>query len=59
MGGGGTLSDNAIKEGDSSIVMMQPIPTQRFSLTEKMGYHGDILAYATCLSAEAIVSLKR
>ena len=58
-GGGGTISPNAIKEGDNSIVMMQPIPTQRFQLTAKMGnWDGDVMAYATCVGGEAIVDLK-
>lgn len=59
MGGGGTISPNAVKEGDSSIVMMGPIPTQRFQLTAKMGnWDGDVMAYATCVGGEAIVGLK-
>jgi hypothetical protein len=59
MGGGGSIS--TIQYGgqpsDSSIVQMQPVPTQRFTLTAKMTASGTILAYATCLG-EVTIGLK-
>jgi hypothetical protein len=59
MGGGGSIS--TIQYGgqpsDSSIVQMQPVPTQRFTLTAKMTDSGTILAHATCIG-EAVIKLK-
>jgi hypothetical protein len=60
MGGGGQINPSAIKgdpTGESSIVQMQPVPTQRFTVTAKMETSGNILAYATCLG-EAVIGLK-
>jgi hypothetical protein len=59
VGGGGDLSPNSYKHGDSRIIMMQPVPFERFTLTAKMDWPGTILAYATCVGAEATVSLKQ
>ena len=54
MGGGGQIDPI---EGNA-IVMMGPIPTQRFVMVAEMSEPGgDLLAYATCLG-EAKVGLK-
>jgi hypothetical protein len=59
VGGGGSISTIQYggKPGDSSIVQMQPVPTQRFTLTAKMTDSGTILAHATCIG-EAVIKLK-
>jgi hypothetical protein len=59
VGGGGSISTIQYggQPGDSSIVQMQPVPTQRFTLTAKMTDSGTILAHATCLG-EVTIGLK-
>jgi hypothetical protein len=70
MGGGGQITSNLmappsglfdfnIKDvADNNIAALMIIPTSRVDLVAKMETPGSIMAYATCLAPDAVVSLR-
>jgi hypothetical protein len=70
MGGGGQISTkyrappsglfdfNAKDVPDNNIAALMIIPTSRLGMVAKMETPGSLMAYATCLAPDAVVSLK-